>query len=328
MTHAPVSRRPLLAATLAGLAAPAILHAQEGFPNRPITLVVPAPAGGGTDYSARLVAEPLGRALGTVMVVENRTGGNDVVGLNAVMQARPDGYTLLCGYCGTMAARAAIGGLGSIVPMRDFVPVGQITDTPQLFVTHPSVPITSFREFIEYAKARPGEISYASAGVGSMHHMGAELLKLRAGIDMLHVPYRGTGETLRDLIAGRVQFYMNSPPPLTPLVREGQLRALCVSSNERHPGLPDIPSAAEQGMPDLALNVWFSIFAPRGTPDSATRLISAKLEQVLADPGLRRRAFDAGALVAPLGREAMAVRLERETAAWSEVVRAAGLTVG
>lgn len=205
-------RRPMFAATLAGLSAPAILRAQD-LSSRPITLIVPSPAGGGTDYSARLVAEPLGRALGTSMVVENRTGGNDVVGLTAVLNARPDGHTLLCGYCGTMAGRAAVGGLGSIVPMRDFVPVGQITDTPQLFVTHPSLPVADLRAFIDHAKARPGEITYASAGVGSMHHMGAELLKIRAGIDMLHIPYRGTGETTRDLIAGRVQFFMNFRTP-------------------------------------------------------------------------------------------------------------------
>lgn len=321
-------RRPLFAATLAGLSAPAVLRAQEAFGSRPITLIVPSPAGGGTDYSARLVAEPLGRALGTSMVVENRTGGNDVVGLNAVLNARPDGHTLLCGYCGTMAGRAAVGGLGPIVPMRDFLPIGQISDTPQLFVTHPTVPVTNLREFIDFAKARRGEVTYASAGVGSMHHMGAELLKLRAGIDMLHVPYRGTGETIRDLIAGRVQFYMNSPPPLTPLVRDGKLRALAVSSNERHPGLPDIPSAGEQGYPDMALNVWFALYAPRGTPEAVVQRVSAKLDEVLADPALRRRAFEAGALVAPLGPEAMAQRLARETAGWAEVVRAANISAG
>ncbi|MFM8614229.1 MAG: Bug family tripartite tricarboxylate transporter substrate binding protein, partial [Alphaproteobacteria bacterium] len=223
-----LSRRTLTGAALGVLSTPALVRAQDTFPNRPITLVVPSPAGGGTDFSARLIADQLGRALGGSMVVENRPGGNDVVGLTSVLQARPDGHTLLCGYCGTMTGRVAVGTLGGIVPARDFIPIGQITDTPQLFVTHPSVPVNSMREFIAYAKQRPGDLTYASAGVGSMHHLGAELLKLRAGIDMLHVPYRGTGETIRDLIAGRVHFYMNSPPPLTPLVADGKLRALCV----------------------------------------------------------------------------------------------------
>jgi tripartite-type tricarboxylate transporter receptor subunit TctC len=245
-----------------------------------------------------------------------------------VLQARADGHTLLCGYCGTMTGRVAVGTLGNILPARDFIPIGQITDTPQLFVTHPSLPVNSMREFIAYAKQRPGDLTYASAGVGSMHHLGAELLKLRAGIDMLHVPYRGTGETIRDLIAGRVQFYMNSPPPLTPLVADGKLRALCVSSNERHPGMPNIPSAKEEGLADLDLNVWFSLFAPRGTPEPVARLLAQKLNEVLADPTIRKRAFDAGALVAPSTPEALAARMERETAAWAEVVRAAKITAG
>ena len=323
-----IGRRPLIGAALGSVAAPHVLRAQEVFPNRPITLVVPSPAGGGTDFSARLIAEQLGRALGGSMVVENRPGGNDVVGLTSVLQARPDGHTLLCGYCGTMTGRAALGTLGSIVPARDFMPIGQITDTPQLFVTHPSLPVQSMRDFIAYAKQRPGDITYASAGVGSMHHMSAELLKLRTGIDMLHVPYRGTGETLRDLIAGRVQFYMNSPPPLTPLVADGKLRALCVSSNERHPGMPNIPSAAEEGLPNLDINVWFSLFAPRGTPEPVARLLSAKLNEVLADPALRQRGFDAGALVSPSTPQALAARMEKETAAWADVIKAAKITAG
>ena len=323
-----ISRRALTGAALGLLGAPALVRAQDSFPSRPITLVVPSPAGGGTDFSARLIADQLGRALGGSMVVENRPGGNDVVGLASVLQARPDGHTLLCGYCGTMTGRVAVGTLGGIVPARDFIPIGQITDTPQLFVTHPSVPVNSMREFIAYAKQRPGDLTYASAGVGSMHHLGAELLKLRAGIDMLHVPYRGTGETIRDLIAGRVHFYMNSPPPLTPLVADGKLRALCVSSNERHPGMPNIPSAKEEGLPDLDLNVWFSLFAPRGTPDHVARLLTQKLNEVLADSAIRKRAFDAGALVVPSTPETLAARMERETAAWVEVVRAANITAG
>jgi len=319
-------RRALLGAGLATLAAPRPASAQGSFAGRTITLVVPSPAGGGTDFSARLVADSFGRALGTTMVVENRPGGNDVVGLLSVLRAPADGTTLLCGYCATMTARAAIGGLGDIVPTRDFQAVGQITDTPQLFVTHPTVPATTLQEFIALAKQRPGEMTYASAGIGSMHHMGTEYLKHRAGIDLLHVPYRGTGETIRDLIAGRIQFYMNSPPPLTPLVREGKLRALCVSSDTRHPGLPEIPSAAEQGMPNLGLNVWFSVFAPRGVPAPVVRLLSEKLNEVLADQGIRDRAFAAGALVSPSTSEALADRVARETESWTRIARMAGIT--
>jgi tripartite-type tricarboxylate transporter receptor subunit TctC len=315
-------------ALLAGLALPALGRAQTSLAGRPITLVVPSPAGGGTDFSARLVAEAYGQALGTTMVVENRPGGNDVVGLSSVLRAPADGTTLLCGYCATMTARAAIGGLGDIQPMRDFRAVGQISDTPQLFVTHPSRPVTTLPELIALARARPGALNYASAGNGSMHHMGTEYLKHRAGIDMLHVPYRGTGETISDLIAGRIDFYMNSPPPLTPLVREGRLRALCVSSDARHPGLPDIPSAAEQGFAGMPLNVWFSVFAPRGVPAATVALLSEKLNLVLADARLRERAAQAGALVSPSSAAQLAERVARETDFWRETARVAGITAG
>jgi tripartite-type tricarboxylate transporter receptor subunit TctC len=315
------ARRTLLGAGL--LAAPAL--AQPAFTGRVITLVVPAPAGGGTDFSARLVADAFGRALGTTMVVENRPGGNDVVGLSSVLRARPDGTTLLCGYCATMTGRAAIGGLGGIEPMRDFLPIGQVTDTPQLIVTHPTVPATTLAEFIALAKQRPGQMTYGSAGNGSMHHFGTELIKMRTGIDLLHVPYRGTGETISDLVAGRLQFYMNSPPPLVPLIRDGRLRPLAISSDTRHPGLPDVPSAAEQGLPGLGLNVWFSLFAPRGVPAPLIALLSEKLNLVLADQGIRDRAFAAGAIVSPSTPEQLGERVARETAAWAEVARAANI---
>lgn len=310
-------RRTLL---LAGLATPAL--AQE----RPITIIVPSPAGGGTDFNARLVSEPLGRLLGATVVVENRPGGNDVVGLQAVLSARADGTTLLCGYAGTVAGRAAVGGLGAIVPMRDFVPLGLISDTPQLVVVHPSVPATTLGEFVAHARAQPGALAYASAGNGSMHHLSAEYLKLRTGMDLLHVPYRGTGETLRDLIAGRVQFYTNSPPPLVPLVRDGRLRALCVTSDARHPGLPDIPAAGEQGFSGMPINVWFSLFAPRGTPDAVAQRLSAALRSVVSDPALAARALEAGAILAPSSAAELGERLRRETASWAEVAQRAGIT--
>lgn len=310
-------RRSLL---LASLATPALAQ------DRPITVIVPSPAGGGTDFNARLIAEPLGRLLGATVVVENRPGGNDVVGLQAVLSARPDGTTLLCGYAGTVAGRAAVGGLGSIVPMRDFIPLGLISDTPQLVVVHPTVQATTFPEFVALAKARPGEMAYASAGNGSMHHLSAEYLKLRTGMDLLHIPYRGTGETMRDLIAGRVQFYTNSPPPLVPLVRDGRLRALCVTSDTRHPGLPDIPAASEQGFSGMPLNVWFSLFAPRGTPEPAARRASEALHAVVSDRALAARALEAGAILAPSTAEGLAERLRRETEAWTEVAQRAGIT--
>ncbi len=323
-----IRRRMVIGAAGAAAAAwsgarPAI--AQEAFPRRPLTIVVPIPAGGGTDYAARLIAEPMGRLLGQPVVVENRPGGNDVVGLMHVARSQPDGYTLLMGYCGTMAGRAAIGGTGSVSTADDFVPIGQVSDTPQLFVVHPSVPATTLPEFIAYAKANPGKLSYASAGNGSMHHLGTELLKSRAGIDMLHVPYRGTGETISDLIAGRIQFYMNSPPPLVSLVRDGKVRALCVSSNDPHPGLPGIPPIAGDGLRDLPLNVWFALYAPRDVPAGLRAQLTEAMRASLAEPQIRQRAFEAGSLVNFQGPEEVAQRLRREIGGWREIAAAANI---
>ncbi|PHK96471.1 hypothetical protein CR162_03865 [Pseudoroseomonas rhizosphaerae] len=324
-----IGRRGALAGA-AGIAAawtgarPAI--AQARFPNRPISIVVPIPAGGGTDYAARLIAEPMAQILGQPVVVENRPGGNDVIGLMHVARSQPDGHTLLMGYCGTMAGRAAIGGTGSVSTAEDFVPIGQVSDTPQLFVVHPSVPAKTLPEFIAHARANPGKMTYASAGNGSMHHLGTELLKSRAGIDLLHVPYRGTGETISDLVAGRIQFYMNSPPPLVSLVRDGRVRPLCVSSNERHPGLPDIPALAEAtDLRDLPLNVWFALYAPKAVPPEIREQLSRAMETALADEGLRRRAFEAGSLVRFEGPDAVAQRLRREIAGWKDIAQAANI---
>lgn len=326
-----LGRRALMGGALAmtaGLGATALARpalAQGKFPSRPITIVVPIPAGGGTDYAARLIAEPMSVLLGQPVVVENRPGGNDVVGVTSVLRAPQDGYTLLMGYCGTMAGRAAIGGLGTIDTVADFVPIGQVSDTPQLFVVHPSVPAKTLQEFVAYAKANPGQVNYASAGNGSMHHLGTELLKSRAGIDMLHVPYRGTGETISDLLAGRIQFYMNSPPPLVSLVRDGRVRALCVSSNERHPGLPDIPSLAENGMRDLPLNVWFALYAPRNVPAPIRAALTEAMRTALAQEDLKRRAFEAGSLVRFEGPEVVAERLRREIGGWRQIAEAANI---
>jgi len=322
-----LGRRAALAAALAGLgvASRGARAARGGFPNRPLSIVVPIPAGGGTDYAARLIAEPMGALLGQPVVVENRPGGNDVVGLMYTARAQPDGHTLLMGYCGTMAGRAAIGGTGSVSTTEDFVPIGQVSDTPQLFVVHPSVPARTLPEFVSYVRANPGKLSYASAGNGSMHHLGTELLKARTGMDLLHVPYRGTGETISDLIAGRVQFYMNSPPPLVALVRDQKVRALCVSSNERHPGLPEVPSLVEAGLRDLPLNVWFALYAPKDVPPELRAQLSRSLERVLAEEGLRRRAFEAGSLVRFAGPDAVAERLRGEIAGWREIAAAANI---
>lgn len=315
------TRRTLFAAALV---APGLARAQD-FPARPVTLVVPSPPGGGTDFSARLIADPLAARLGVPVVVENRPGGNGTIGLLQVMRARPDGHTLLIGYSGTMTGRPAVEGTADVDTARDFAAVAQLTDTPQVMMVHPSVPARTLPEFAAYVRTRPGQLNYASAGNGSLHHLGGELLKRRLGIDLVHVPYRGTGETIADLLAGRVQFYMNSPPPVIAFIRDGRLRAIATTGQQRHPALPDVPSLPESGLSDFPVDVWYALYAPARTPQPALDRLTREVRAVLTEPEVQRRAVEAGTFVRFAEPEAVTARLRREIAAWTEVVRAAGI---
>lgn len=316
-------RRALL---LGAAALPGLARGQEAWrPTRPVTLIVASPAGGGTDFAARLLAEPLGQRLGVPVVVENRPGGNGTVGLQQALRARPDGHTLTVGYSGSFAGRPAVEGVVDFDPQKDFVPIALITDAPQLVMVHPSVPAATLAEFIAYAKTRPGKLNYGSSGNGSLHHLGGELLKLRAGIDLVHVPYRGTGETITDLLAGRLHFYMNSPPPVIAFLLDGRLRPIATTGRQRHPLLPAVPSFAESGFEGLPLDVWFALYAPARTPPEVVARLEREVQAVLAEPLVQRRAEEAGSAAVFAGSRAVAARLARETAAWTEVVKATGI---
>ena len=316
-----MKRRALIASLLA---TPAFAQA-EWRPDRPITIIVPSPAGGGTDFSARLVAEPLAQRLGVPVVVENRAGSNNIVGMLTTKRARPDGHTLMVGYSGAMTGHPAVMGTAELDPVADFTPIGQLTDTAQVMMVHPSVPAHTLQEFVAYAKQRPHQLNYASAGNGSLHHLGTELLKLRTGIELEHIPYKGTGETIADLLAGRIQFYMNSPPPVIPFIRDGRLRALCTTGPQRHPAMPDVPSLTEAGLSDFPVNVWYALYAPARTPPPALARLNREVQAVLAQPEVRRRAEDSGTFVVYTPPEAVTARLTAEIAAWTAVVRQAGI---
>ena len=318
-----MKRRSLVAAP--ALALPLAARAQDGFPSRPVTIIVASPAGGGTDFSARLIAEPLSQRLGVPVVVENRAGGNGAVGLLAVARARPDGHVLTVGYSGTMTGRPAVEGTADFDPQKDFVPIAQMTDTAQVMMVHPSIPVRTLQEFVAYAKARPGQLNYGSAGNGSLHHLGGELLKLRMGIDMVHVPYRGTGETISDLLAGRIQFYMNSPPPVIGFIREGRLRAIATTGAQRHPALPDVPSGTESGLSDYPVDVWYALYAPARTPQPVLERLQREVQGIMADAAVKRRAEEAGTFAVYTDATAVAARLKRETEAWIAVVKQTGI---
>jgi tripartite-type tricarboxylate transporter receptor subunit TctC len=318
------TRRGLLQA---GLATAAVLgatrraQAQTG----PITLIVPTAPAGTTDFSARLLAEPLSRRLSQSVVVENRAGANGAIGTGAVARARPDGTTLLVQYSGYhVGSPAMIPNLGYDV-RKDFAPVGLLMDSPQVLFLHPSIPVKTVAELVEYARARPGKLNYASSGNGSIQHLGTELWKQKAGIDIAHVPYRGTGPATQDLLAGRVEMFMTTPPPLMPYVRDGSLRALAITSAMRHPALPDVPTMAESGQADFELLAWFAVFAPAATPAPVLQRLTEAVQAVVEEPEFRRRAEEQGALIRPLSPQALAERVDRELTEWTRVVQAANI---
>jgi tripartite-type tricarboxylate transporter receptor subunit TctC len=318
---------PLLLFGAVGAAGPRRGAAQEGLvPGRPVTLVVPTAAGGTTDFAARLLAEPLAQRLGRPVVVDNRAGANGVIGTQAVARARPDGHTLLVQYSGYHVGTPAVVRNLGWDPLKDLAPVGLLMDAPQVLLAHPSVPARTLGELVAYAKANPGKLNYASSGNGSMQHLGTELLKQRAGIELEHVPYKGTGPVMQDLIAGRVQLFLTTPPPAIPFIRDGQLRALVLAARERHPALPDVPTAAEAGLPGVAAEAWFAVFAPARTPAPLVERLAADISAITATPEFRAKAEEQGAVVRPMTPAELGARVERELAEWAEVVRAGNIT--
>ena len=325
----PITRRaalPLLALGTVGAALSNGAAAQDLAPGRPITLVVPTAAGGTTDFAARLLAEPLGQRLGRPIVVDNRAGANGVIGTQAVTRARPDGHTLLVQYSGYHVGTPAVVRNIGWDPLKDLAPVALLMDAPQVLLAHPSVPARTLAELVAHAKANPGKLNYASSGNGSMQHLGTELLKQRAGIDLVHVPYRGTGPVMQDLVSGRVQLFLTTPPPAVPFLRSGQLRALALAARERHPALPEVPTADEAGLPGFVVEAWFAVFAPASTPAPFVERLAAEVSAITATPEFRAKAEEQGAVVRPMTPAELGARVERELSEWAEVVRAGNIT--
>jgi tripartite-type tricarboxylate transporter receptor subunit TctC len=315
----------LLAAAAATAALPA--GAQDITPGRPVTLIVPSAPGGTTDFAARLLAEPLSQRLGVPVLVDNRGGANGAIGAQAVARARPDGHTLLVQYSGFhVGSPAVVRNLGWN-PRTDVVPVALLMDVPQVRLLHPSVPATTFAEFVAYAKANPTALNYASSGNGSVQHLGTEQLKRLTGIQMEHVPYRGAGPAIQDLLAGRVQVFLTTPPPALAFLQTGQLRALLLSAQERHPALPSVPTAAEAGLPGLSAEAWFGVFAPARTPDALIGRLAAAVDAIIATPDYRARAEAQGAAIRRMTPNELGARVERELVEWVEVVRAMNIPI-
>ncbi len=270
---------------LSVLAAPAI--AQDAYPSRPITLIVPFAAGGSTDAIGRIVAEGLRQALGQTVVVENRAGAGGSIGTAAIAEAEPDGYTIGIGTASTLSINPAVYKNLSFNVLDDLVPVGGIAEVPNIMSVNPSIDAPDMAAFIALARAHPGEFAYASAGNGSVSHLLGEQFKLATGTDLVHVPYKGVGPALIEVVGGQVEVMYDNLPTSLPLVLEGKLRALAVSGEKRLPALPDVPTFAEAGLEDMNWVAFFGLVAPKGTPEPIVSRLSDALGQALAMPDIR-----------------------------------------
>lgn len=313
-----------LAPTLLAISAVSA-HAAD-FPQRAITLVVPNPPGGLVDTSARIVSEPLGKALGTTVVVENKDGGSGNIAYQAVARAQPDGHTLLVSYS---AYHVGNPNLSSNLPWtpENFVPVGLITVSSNVIAVHPNtVKATTLADFIDEVKQAPNTINYASQGVGSLSHLGTEVFSQQTGTRMVHVPYRGSGAAIKDVLAGNVQVFITTPPSVMGHVQTDKLRALAVTSSKRHPMLPEVPTTAEAGLHSYQLESWVALFAPAGTPSDRIEKLATSVETALQQPSVIRNAQAAGIEARFEGPEALQKRVDTELDYWKRTVKEAGIS--
>ena len=296
----------------------------QAYPAKPVRLVVPSAPGGGTDITARVMAPKLGEYLGQQVVVENRAGAGTMIGGELVARAAPDGYTLLMGIS-TLAINPAMYKKVPYDALKDFVPISQAVSLPNILVVHPSLPAKTVKELVAFGRARPGQIQFASAGVGTNPHLTAELFLSMTGLKMLHIPYKGSGAGIIDVIAGHVPVMTPSILTGLPHAKAGRLRALGVTSARRAGGAPDIPTIAEAGVPGYEAVQWFGILAPAGTPRAIIDRVHREAVRVLQNPETKERLVADGADPVGSTPEQFAAFIRAETAKWANVVKAIGI---
>ena len=321
-----VSRRAISGSilSLSVLLLAALPLAAQEYPNRPITLVVPFPPGGSTTIVARVISDKLAEVLGQQVVVDNRGGAGGTIGTRAVAKAEPDGYTILLGYTGTLAIGPSLYSNVGYDPRKDFAPIGRIGTAPNTLVVHPSFPAKSVAELVAYAKANPGKVNYGSAGVGTVSHVCGEYFANAAGIKLVHVPYKGTGPALSDLIGGHIPMAFAPIPATHANAQAGKLRMLAVTSATRSTLVPDVPTIAEQGLPGFEAVLRYGLVAPAGTPKPIIEKLHAALNKVLAMDEIRKRLAVEGAEPIPGSIADYAADIDREETQWAKVVKASG----
>ena len=318
----------LAIATFASAAIPASHTARaDDYPSRQIHLIVPFAAGGSADSTARVIAMRLGKALGQAIVVENRGGGGAIIGTEFVNKAEPDGYTLLLGQSGPISINPAVYKNLPYDPVKDFAPISLTTTYPYVMVVNASLGVKTLNEFVALAKSKPGGLNYGTTGVGASNHLVTELFASKAGIKMTHIPYRGTALAVTDLLAGQVQMVFSDPISALQYVKSGALIALAVTSKERSPVAPDVPTIAESGYPGFDAIAWHGILAPANTPREIVARLNAELVKALNDPDTRTLLEKQAIQVVGSSPEAFADFIKQDIAIWKEVADQAGIEV-
>lgn len=312
--------------TCAGLALAVFVandaHAQA-YPTKPIRVIVPYATGGATDLTARLVGQKMQQATKQNVIVENRPGAGGIIGADVVAKAPPDGYTVLVGVPAEMAILPQLQKVPYNVA-RDFAPVSLAAVTPLILVVHPSLPVKTVKELVAFVRARPGQVSYASAGTGGVQHLAAELLKITTKIDMTHVPYKGAGPVMPDLIGGHIPMFFSGMPPAMPHVKAGKLRPLAVTTTKRSPAAPDVPTMVEAGMSGFDISNWFAYFVPAGTPADVITRLNAEVNRGLQFQDVKEKLGAVGAEAVGTTPDELAKFVRAETEKFARLIKASG----
>lgn len=317
--------RVLLAASLFVVAA---LPAQaQGYPSKPVTLVVPFTAGGTTDIIGRIIADGLGKRLGQPVIIDNRGGAGGNIGAAAVAQAKSDGYTLLLGYNGTNAINPSLYKKLSWDPIKSFDPISMVARVNNVVVVNPALGIKTLPDLVAYAKAHPGELNYGSAGAGSIFHLAGEMFQQLTGTRMTHVPYKGAAPALTDLMGGQVQVMFSTIPAALSFIKAGKLRAVAVTGPLRSPLFPELPTAGEAGYPAMVVDSWFAVFAPKGLPGDVQASLNKAVREVVADPATVKKMEEQGALPAGSTPAELTALLNKDIRSWNAIVSSAKVSL-
>ena len=316
-------RKLVIALGAVALAAP-LAAAQQTYPNKPIRFIVPFPPGGGADIAARVIAQKLTESWGQQVIVDNRPGGNTIIGSEVLVRSPPDGYTLMV----TSSAHVINPLLLPSLPydsVKDFTPVATVSYSELVLVLNASVPANNLQELIALAKSKPGQLNYASSGSGSTTHLAAEFFNILAGVKTQHIPYKGAGLVMAELLTGQVQLYFNLPISVVPYIKSAKLKAIAITGESRFPALPQVPTFTEAGLPGLDVKIWFGALAPAGTPQEIIAKVSTEIAKILATPEFKEKLDSQGMEPFISSPDQFAKLIRAEMAKWGKVIKAAGI---